>query len=132
VITQTFASPRLLLETVQGVTVASFADNDLIAEDVIDELGSQFQSLVANVGDAPNVLLSFRDVKFMSSTVLALVLKLSRNVVKQGGTFKVCAIAPNLFEIFQITRFDRLLEIFNTEADALETFHLERASAIKV
>ncbi len=128
---QTVVSPRLLLETVHGVTVASFADTDLIAEDVIDDLGTQFQDLLASLSETPEVLLSFRDVRYMSSNVLALVLKLGRGVARQGGSFKLCSISPALLEIFQITRFDRLFEIFDTEADALETFHLARASLIR-
>jgi len=117
------ASPRLLMETIHGITVASFADAELLTEDAIHEIGDQLQDLAGGIGPANrNVLLNFRDVRLMSSTMLAILFKFARRVTAAGGRLKLCGIAPDLMVAFRITRFDRLFEIFEEESTALDSF----------
>lgn len=113
--------PRLLVETVQGVTVAAFTDDMLIAEEVIRDLDEQLAGLV-DVAQPTKILLNFREVRTMSSSVLAILLKLHRKLAAVQGQLKLCCVAPDLLEIFRITRFDRLFEIHEEEWAALDSF----------
>ena len=71
-------SPRLLVETVEGITIASFTDEMLTSEEVIWEVDGQLMSLVD--GPSPEkLLLNFREVRMMSSTMLAILLKLAED-----------------------------------------------------
>jgi anti-sigma B factor antagonist len=115
------ASPRVLVETVHGVVVARFAESELVAEDVLEETREELLSLVDG-HVATDVLLNFTEVRLMSSTMLAVLLKFSREIGRFGGRVKLCSIAPNLQEIFVITRFNRLFEIHDEEATALDSF----------
>jgi anti-sigma B factor antagonist len=113
--------PRLFVEIVGEVMIASFTDSELVAEGVIEELDDQLTEL----GEWPgvtNVLLSFRDVRLMSSMMLAVLLKFARCVARHGGRLKLSCVAPDLLEIFRITRFDRLFEIHQEETRALDSF----------
>jgi len=114
-------SPRFFLETVGGVTVASFADKELVAEQVIEEGSGQLENLADGAG-LDRVVLNFREVRFMSSSMLGVLLKFSRKVKAANGQVKLCCIAPHLKEVFKITKFDRILEIYNEETDALDAF----------
>ncbi len=113
--------PRVLVETVHGVIIARFADSDLISEEVIEETKDQLLALVDGLSSS-DVLLNFAEVRFMSSTMLAVLLKFSREVARVGGRMKLCSIAPHLMEIFVITRFNRLFDIHEEEASALDSF----------
>lgn len=113
--------PRLLVESVQGVTVAAFIDEMIISEDVIRDLDEQLGELI-DVTKPVRILLSFRGVRGLSSSVLAVLLKLRRQVAGVHGQLKLCCLAPDLHEIFRITRFDRLFEIHDEEWLALDTF----------
>ena len=115
------ASPRLLMETIHGITVASFADAELLTEDVIHEVGEQLQELAGGLGQA-DVLLNFRGVRLMSSTMLGVLFKFARRIAAAGGRLKLCGIAPDLLAAFKITRFDRLFEIHDEESTALDSF----------
>ena len=117
----TTANSRVFLETVGGVTVASFADADLIADQVIEEVGRQLENLAEGL-ELGRVVLNFREVRFMSSSMLAVLLRFSRKVSAANGRLKLCCIAPSLREIFKITRFDRIFEIFEEESTALDSF----------
>jgi anti-sigma B factor antagonist len=114
-------SPRVLVEMVGGVTVASFADGELIAEQIIEEVGEQLSGLADSL-EVGRVVLNFREVRLMSSSMLATLLKFSRKVTAANGRLKMCCIAPHLREIFKITRFDKIFEIFDEESAALDSF----------
>jgi anti-sigma B factor antagonist len=114
-------SPRLLVETVEGITIASFTDEMITSEEVIWEVDEQLMSLVD--GPSPEkLLLNFREVRVMSSTMLAILLKLARKIKGVQGELKLCGLSPDLLEIFRISRFDRLFEIHDEEWTALDAF----------
>jgi len=114
-------SPRVFVETVGGVTVASFADAELISESVIEEVGEQLTSLAESL-EVGRVVLNFREVRLMSSSMLAVLLKFSRKVTAANGRLKMCCIAPHLREVFKITRFDKIFELYDEESAALDSF----------
>jgi anti-sigma B factor antagonist len=111
----------VFLETIDGVTVASFADNEIVSEDVIHEVDEQLGEVAKGLSSG-DVLLNFREVRLMSSTMLAVLLKFSRRVAALGGKVKLCCLDASLQEIFKITRFDRLFEIHSEEYLALDSF----------
>ena len=113
--------PRLYVETIGDVTVASLADSEIVNEDVLHEVDEQLAELASGLS-AGDVLLNFREVRLMSSSMLAVLLKFSRRVAALGGKVKLCCVDPNLREIFKITRFDRIFEIHEQEYVALDSF----------
>jgi anti-sigma B factor antagonist len=115
------ASPRLLVETIHGITVASFADTEILTEEVIDDVSEQLRDLIEGLG-AADILLNFREVRLMSSAMLATLLRFARRVSAVGGRLKLCGLAPDLLQAFKITRFDRLFEIYDEESSALDSF----------
>lgn len=115
------AYPRVLVETIHGVTIANFADSEILNEEVIGEVDEQLQDLIGGLGQA-DVLLNFGQVRLMSSTMLAVLLKFARRVTTAQGRLKLCCIAPDLAQVFKITRFDRIFEIYDEESKALDSF----------
>lgn len=113
--------PRVYVETIDGVTVASFSDSEMVSEDVIHEVDEQLGELAGSL-QSGDVLLNFREVRLMSSTMLAVLLKFSRKLAARRGKVKLCCLDPSLQEIFKITRFDRLFEIHDKEFVALDSF----------
>ena len=112
---------RLLVETVQGVTVVNFADTVLMSEDVIQQVEEQLNALVDHAGPK-KLLISFRDVRYMSSGVLGILLKLARKVAKDGGSLRLCGLNSSLKEAVRATALDRLIEIHDQESTALDSF----------
>lgn len=114
---------RLLVDTVQGITVASFSDPMIVSQEAFSELDEQLQSLIDEIPNPnPKLLLNFREVRIMSSTMLAILIKLSRKLARVDGRLKLCGISPDLMVIFKISRFDRIFEIHSEEWAALDAF----------
>ena len=103
------------------MTVASFADAELTADQVIEEVSDQLNGLAENPGSS-RVVLNFREVRFMSSSMLAVLLKFARKVTAAQGKVKLCCIAPNLMGSSRSCRFDRIFEIYDQESAALDSF----------
>src|SRR5262249_17033435 len=93
------AAPRVLVETIHGITVATFADAEIPPEEVIDEVGDQLRALLGGIGPA-DILLNFGEVRLMSSAMLATLLKFARRVTATGGRLKLCGLAPDLLQAF--------------------------------
>ena len=60
---------------------------------------------------ASRLLLDFSDVAFISSKVLGQVITLDKVVKASGGRLKLCNVRPEIYELFRLTRLDRVFEI---------------------
>jgi anti-sigma B factor antagonist len=115
------ARTRLLLEVVDGVTVVSFADTKIVAEDQIQEVGDELYALVED-GVKKRIVLNFGNVQYCSSTVLGKLVSLKRRVEAAKGKLKLCCIHPDLLVPFKLTGLDKVFEIYPEEQMALDKF----------
>ena len=111
----------LVEKTVDGVTVASFADAELLDETVIREVEEELWEIAYGLG-AVSLLLTFGRVRLMSSGLLGVLLLFSRRFDEIGGRLKLCEIAPGLREVFRIAGYEALFEIYPNEMRALDAF----------
>lgn len=115
---------RLELETIGKVTVASFRDERIVSDDVIQEIGEEFRALVAERGKR-KLVLNFGRVKAMSTAAISPLLFLKKRVETTQGQLRLCCIHPELKEVFHLHRPRKappLFEIFDEEHRALESF----------
>jgi anti-sigma B factor antagonist len=68
------------------------------------------------------LLLNFSSVEFLSSAALGKLITLDKRVKAHGGLLKLSNIRPEIFEVFAITKLNRLFDIKEDEADALAAF----------
>ncbi len=106
---------------VGDVTVVRFRDRKLIEDIRIQELGQELFGLVDGEG-RDKLLLNFAQVEFLSSSALGKLITLDKKTKNSGGSMKLSNIRPEIFEVFTITRLDRLFDIRDDEADALAAF----------
>lgn len=112
---------RLRTETIDGVTVVSFVDSKIVADEAIQEVGDQLYALVEQDGHK-KVLLNFGNVQYLSSAALGKLINLKKKVGAAKGVMKLCCIHPELKVVFKITRLDQVFEIFDEEQAALDAF----------
>ncbi|MEX0939684.1 MAG: STAS domain-containing protein [Pirellulales bacterium] len=112
---------RLQVSDIGDVTVVHFVDRKILDEVNIQELGQELFDLVERENRS-KVLLNFSTVEFLSSAALGKLITLDKKVKSHGGTLKLCNIRPEIYEVFAITKLNKLFDIKDTEADALEAF----------
>ena len=112
---------RVEVNEVGDVTVVHFRDQKIIEDLGIQELGQELFQLV-EADNRKKLVLNFSSVDFLSSAALGKLITLDKKVKAQGGLLKLCNIRPEIYEVFAITRLDRLFDIKDDEADALAAF----------
>ena len=112
---------RLELTEVGDVTVVRFRDQKIIEDMNIQELGQELFRLVE--GDhREKLVLNFSSVDFLSSAALGKLITLDKKAKTHGTALKLTNIRPEIFEVFAITKLNRLFDIQDDEADALAAF----------
>jgi anti-sigma B factor antagonist len=112
--------PRLGIENVAKGTVITFTSEKILEEPEIAALEHSILPIIEQA-KMPNFVLNFENVKFLSSAVLGLLIRLSKKVYERKGQLKLCCINAKIFEIFKITRLDRVFDICEDVDAAVES-----------
>ena len=73
--------------------------------------------------DRPRLVFDFSAVRHFDSAGVELLLRCMEEAMKRNGDVKLAGISPQLAVILEMTRVDRLFEIFENSYDAVESFH---------
>ena len=112
---------RLDIEEVGDVTVAKFIDKKILDETNIQIIGNQLFGLVDEDGRA-KIVLDFSNVEYLSSAALGKLITLDKKVKAARGKLRLCSIRPDIYEVFAITKLNKLFEIHENQEKALEGF----------
>ncbi|MFN4261888.1 MAG: STAS domain-containing protein [Gemmataceae bacterium] len=112
---------RLEVEDIGDVTVVSFTDRKILDEQNIQQIGEQLFSLVDEAGRR-KILLNFGNVEYLSSAALGKLITLNKKLQVTGGRLILCNIDPQIYEVFEITKLNKLFNIQKEEQSALQAF----------
>jgi anti-sigma B factor antagonist len=115
------AHRRLEVTEVGDVTVVRFVDRKILDEASIQELGTELFQLVEQENRG-KIVLNFSKVDFLSSAALGKLITLDKKVKARSGKLKLSNIRPEIYEVFAITKLNKLFDIKDDEADALAAF----------
>lgn len=119
---------QLTIAESNDVVVVTFAESKILDESVIRQIGEEFKNLTTEAAAERKLLVRFDRVTFMSSSMLGQVMRLAKQCKADKVDLKLSDIAPSIMEVFKITRMDKLLSIYPTEAEALKAFGPPRKS----
>jgi len=112
---------RIDVSKVGDVSVVRFVDKKILDEAGIQELGAELFGLVEH-DNRRSIVLNFSDVEFLSSAALGKLITLDRKVKAAKGRLKMSNIRPEVLEVFQITKLNKVFDIRGEEAEALSAF----------
>jgi anti-sigma B factor antagonist len=95
-----------------------FLDQRIHAELAIASLGKELYA-VADRPDCRKLIVDFSDVEFLSSAMLGKLISLKKRMTEKDGVLRLCAMCENIRLIFKLTCTDQILDVRETEADAL-------------
>jgi anti-sigma B factor antagonist len=73
--------------------------------------------------DRPRLVFDFSNVAQVDSAGVEVLLNCMEEAMKRNGDLKLAAIPPGPAVVLELTKVDRLFEIFDNAADAAESFH---------
>lgn len=69
-----------------------------------------------------DILLSLRHTKWINSQGVGSIVAAYSSLKKNAGRFKVCSVPDRVWSVFVISRLNEILEVYDTEAEALKSF----------
>ena len=114
--------PALKSKEVNGVLIVGFASGKLLDETVIQEARKELMETASAAEDGQKIILTFVGVSFMSSAMLGCLVQFLKKCKQQGAELKVCSISPEIFEIFKITKLNKMFDVQKDEQKAMDSF----------
>lgn len=99
------------------IWVGTIRANSVLSASNVSEFGAEVLAFVAE-HPGVNLLLNFEHVDYLSSAVLTELLRVNKAIQDSQGSLRLCAVAPVIREVFEITNLD---QIFVIHSDDVET-----------
>ena len=115
----TTIQPNIGVEYAENATIVSFTDEKILEEKDINSLQESIMSVIEQT-ERINLILDFRNVKFLSSAVLGLLIRISKRIYEHEGRLRLCNIDPKIYEIFKITRLTKTFDIYKNVESAVK------------
>lgn len=112
---------RLRVRQDGPVTRVEFIDRNILDEANIQSIGEEISTLI-EASAQPRLLISFKDVDHLSSAALGTLITINNKVRNRGGQLRLADIDPQIYEVFTITKLNRLFEIHETSEEAMQSF----------
>jgi anti-sigma B factor antagonist len=93
---------------------------DRMTHDMLDKFRSDLLKIVDN-GEM-NVLLDMKQVVYLDSFGVGVIMEIHRRLRSLGGNLKLCGLQDRVAKMVSITNLDLVLEIFETDQQAIESF----------
>ncbi len=106
----------LVVEMDGDVAVAELTKRKLLDESTIKLFGEE---LFALIDEHRQVVLDFQRVEYMASAVNGKLITLDYRIKKAGGRLAICGVRSDIYEVFEITRLNKLFQIFRDRKDAV-------------
>lgn len=104
------AQVKIDVEYGMGVTFVTFEEEKILDEGQITRLREAFEPIIER-NQEKKLILNFVNVKFMTSAVLGLLVRIHKKVVELGGTMQLSNLDSNLRRVFEITQLTKVFDI---------------------
>ena len=112
---------RLLVRVEGDITVVGFVDRNILEEASIQQIGEEISKMIEQSA-APKILINFENVEHLSSAALGTLITVNNKVRQKGGQLRLACIDPQIYEVFIITKLNKLFQIFPDAPAALKSF----------
>ena len=114
-------SPPVSVVQNKDIRVVEFTSAKILDEANITEIG-QTLGLMIDESDGPKLLLDFSNVDHLSSAALGMLINANNRIKQKNGQLRLANIKPQIYEVFVITKLNKLFRILPDRAEALKSF----------
>ena len=111
--------PKISVQYTENATVITFTSEKILEEKDIQSIQESIMSVIEQA-ERISLILDFSNVKFLSSAVLGLLIRVSKKIYERDGRLSLCSINPKIYEIFKITRLTKIFDIYPDIESATE------------
>jgi len=110
---------HLRVNDLTKAVVVEFADRKILEELSIVQIGEELSQL-SDAFPGRILIMGFGNVGHLSSAILGLLIKLNDQVARNKGHLILADIRPQIYEVFRITKLNRLFDISESVGEALD------------
>ena len=114
--------PPLSVTQQKDVRVVEFTNNRILDEANIADIGSSLNVLI-DERSPPKLLLDFATVDHLSSAALGMLINANKRIKEKNGQLRLANIKPQIYEVFIITKLNKLFKILPSRDEALASFN---------
>lgn len=114
-------SSRLRVKHERDITQVEFVDRNILDEANIQQIGEEIAALI-DASEEPKLLINFASVDHLSSAALGTLITINNKMKARKGQLRLANIDPQIYEVFKITKLDRLFSIHDNAEAALASF----------
>ncbi|MCC7146815.1 MAG: STAS domain-containing protein [Phycisphaeraceae bacterium] len=112
---------RLMVDHDGEITCIGFLDRNILEESIIQHIGDEIAQIIEQSNN-PKVLINFKGVDHLSSAALGALINISNRIRKKGGQLRLSNIDAQIYEVFAITKLNKLFQIHENQEQALASF----------
>jgi anti-sigma B factor antagonist len=116
------STPSLSVSQQKDIRVVEFTNNRILDEANIKEIGDGLGALIEERPN-PKLLIDFGTVDHLSSAALGMLINVNKRVKEKNGQLRLTNIRPQIYEVFVITKLNKLFKILPNREDALASFN---------
>jgi anti-sigma B factor antagonist len=117
----TTKNSRLRMERIGDVVQVGFLDHNILEESNIQAIGEEVGLLIEQSTN-PKILMNFAQVEHLSSAALGTLITISNKIKYKGGQLRLANIDAQIYEVFVITKLNKLFQIHDTTDAAVASF----------
>jgi anti-sigma B factor antagonist len=114
-------SPPLSVSQEKDIRLVEFTNSKILDEANITEIGAKLNALI-DESPSPKMLLDFASVDHLSSAALGMLINVNNRIKQRNGQLRLAGIKPQIFEVFVITKLNKLFRILPDRSEALKSF----------
>lgn len=111
------------IERLDGDVLVMSIKGKLTGPPETDTLNERIQSKI--VEDRLKIVLNLKNINWMSSLGVGALMRNLRAVRDAGGDLRLTGLSEKIKDIFQITKLIGVIQIFDNDMDAIESFKKE-------
>ena len=106
----------------KGIRIIEFTNSKILDEANIAEIGNTL-NVIIDENENPKLLLDFSNVDHLSSAALGMLINVNSRIRNKNGQLRLANIKPQIFEVFVITKLNKLFKILPSRDEALASFN---------
>ena len=110
---------NLPVESIEDISVITLPEDHLDASNHEELETAMRQVLLEHV----KVVLNIREVEFIDSSGMGLLLLCIRMVQEKGGWLCICEPSESIRIAFELVRINRIVDIYDTQRAAIESYY---------
>ena len=99
--------PYLQSETINHWQVVCFQCDRLTDPFTVAGVMAEMDQVMADLPDGPKLALNFREVEYVSSQVIGMLLNVREQMAARKGTLVLCKLGKHVLDVLKITKLDR-------------------------